>query len=146
MRRGGSRPTSPSCLRCWAPYRGGTMKAVEKSGAPRPAHSRNQYCSPKRGFRLGKSLFCDGRHSRRSSFWIVIMPLETGASLAPSATSQKESHMRSIVTVAAMALGLGLAGIQTSSAAPVNGTVIQNAADLTQGTEQVQYGYGYRSY
>jgi hypothetical protein len=54
--------------------------------------------------------------------------------------------MRSIVTVAAMALGLGLAGIQTSSAAPVNGTVIQNAADLTQGTEQVQYGYGYRSY
>ena len=51
--------------------------------------------------------------------------------------------MRSIVTVAAMALGLGLAGIQTSSAAPVNGTVIQNAADLTQGTEQVQYGYGY---
>ena len=56
--------------------------------------------------------------------------------------------MRSIVTVAAMALGLGLAGIQASSAAPVNGTVIQNAADLTQGTEQVQYGYGYgyRSY
>ena len=57
--------------------------------------------------------------------------------------------MRSIVTVAAMALGLGLAGIQTSSAAPVNGTVIQNAADLTQGTEQVQYygyGYGYRRY
>ena len=56
--------------------------------------------------------------------------------------------MRSIVTIAAMALGLGLAGIQTSSAAPVNGTVIQNAADLTQGTEQVQYGYGYgyRSY
>ena len=51
--------------------------------------------------------------------------------------------MRSIVTIAAMALGLGLAGIQTSSAAPVNGTVIQNAADLTQGTEQVQYGYGY---
>jgi hypothetical protein len=51
--------------------------------------------------------------------------------------------MRSIVTVAAMALGLGLAGIQTISAAPVNGTVIQNAADLTQGTEQVQYGYGY---
>ena len=55
--------------------------------------------------------------------------------------------MRSIVTVAAMALGLGLAGIQTSSAAPVNGTVIQNAADLNQGTEQVQYyGYGYRRY
>ena len=61
--------------------------------------------------------------------------------------------MRSIATVAAMALGLGLAGIQTSSAAPVNGTVIQNAADLTQGTEQVQYGYrryggygGYRGY
>ena len=56
--------------------------------------------------------------------------------------------MRSIVTVAAMALGLGLVGIQTSSAAPVNGTVIANAADLTQGTEQVQYGYGYgyRSY
>jgi hypothetical protein len=57
--------------------------------------------------------------------------------------------MRSIVTVAAMALGLGLAGIQTSSAAPVNGTVIQNAADLVQGTEQVQYygyGYGYRRY
>ena len=54
--------------------------------------------------------------------------------------------MRSIVTVAAMALGLGLAGIQASSAAPVNGTVIQTAADLTQGTEQVQYrrygGYG----
>ena len=54
--------------------------------------------------------------------------------------------MRSIVTIAAMALGLGLAGIQTSSAAPVNGTVIQNAADLTQATEQVQYGYRYRSY
>ena len=51
--------------------------------------------------------------------------------------------MRSIVTVAAMALGLGLAGIQTSSASPVNGTVIQDAADLTQGTQQVQYGYGY---
>ena len=51
--------------------------------------------------------------------------------------------MRSIVTVAAMALGLGLAGIQTSSAAPAYGTAIQNAADLNQGTEQVQYGYGY---
>ena len=51
--------------------------------------------------------------------------------------------MRSTVTVAAMALGLGLVGIQASSAAPVNGTVIQNAADLNQGTEQVQYGYGY---
>jgi hypothetical protein len=51
--------------------------------------------------------------------------------------------MRSIITVAAMALGLGLVGIQASSAAPVNGTVIQNAADLNQGTEQVQYGYGY---
>jgi hypothetical protein len=54
--------------------------------------------------------------------------------------------MRSIVTVAAMALGLGLAGIQTSSAAPAYGTAIQNAADLNQGTEQVQYGYGYRRY
>jgi hypothetical protein len=54
--------------------------------------------------------------------------------------------MRSIVTIAAMALGLGLAGIQTSSAAPAYGTVIQNAADLNQGTEQVQYGYGYRRY
>jgi hypothetical protein len=55
--------------------------------------------------------------------------------------------MRSIVTIAAMALGLGLVGIQTSSAAPVNGTVIQNAADLTLGTEPVGgggYGYGYR--
>jgi hypothetical protein len=51
--------------------------------------------------------------------------------------------MRSIITVAAMALGLGLVGIQTSSAAPANGTVIQNAADLNQDTEQVQYGYGY---
>ena len=50
--------------------------------------------------------------------------------------------MRSIITVAAMALGLGLAGIQTSSAAPASGTAIQNAADLIQGTEQVQYGYG----
>ena len=51
--------------------------------------------------------------------------------------------MRSIVTVAAMALGLGLAGIQTSSAAPAYGTAIQNAVHLNQGTEQVQYGYGY---
>jgi hypothetical protein len=51
--------------------------------------------------------------------------------------------MRSIVTVAAMALGLGLVGIQTSSAAPAHGTAIQNAAYLNQGTEQVQYGYGY---
>jgi hypothetical protein len=55
--------------------------------------------------------------------------------------------MRSIVTVAAMALGLGLAGIQTSSAAPANGTAIQIAANLVQGTQQVQYyGYGYRRY
>jgi hypothetical protein len=55
--------------------------------------------------------------------------------------------MRSIVTVAVMALGLGLAGIQTSSAAPVNGTVIQTADDLTPGTGQVQsYGYGYSRY
>ena len=51
--------------------------------------------------------------------------------------------MRSIVTVAAMALGLGLAGIQASSAAPASGTVIQSAAYLNPGTEQVQYGYGY---
>ena len=51
--------------------------------------------------------------------------------------------MRSIVTVAAMVLGLGLASIQTSSAAPASGTAIQNAASLNQGTEQVQYGYGY---
>jgi hypothetical protein len=61
--------------------------------------------------------------------------------------------MRSIVTIAAMVLGLGLAGVQASSAAPLNGTAIQNAADLIQGTEQVQYGYrryggygGYRGY
>jgi hypothetical protein len=52
--------------------------------------------------------------------------------------------MRSFVTVAAMALGLGLAGIQTSSAAPAYGTAIQNSAYLNQGTEQVQYGYGRR--
>jgi hypothetical protein len=51
--------------------------------------------------------------------------------------------MRSIVIVAAMALGIGLVGIQTSSAAPALGTAIQNAAHLNQGTEQVQYGYGY---
>ena len=54
--------------------------------------------------------------------------------------------MRSIVIVAAMALGLGLAGTQAASAAPVNGTVIHDAAGLNQGTEQVQYrrygGYG----
>jgi hypothetical protein len=37
--------------------------------------------------------------------------------------------MRTIITVAAMALSLGLVGIQTSSAAPANGTVIQSAAD-----------------
>ena len=55
--------------------------------------------------------------------------------------------MRSTVTVAAMALGLGLVGIQTSSAAPASGTVIQSAAYLNQGTEQVQYGYRrYRGY
>jgi hypothetical protein len=51
--------------------------------------------------------------------------------------------MRSIVTVAVMALGLGLVGIHTSSAAPASGTAIQTAAYLNQGTEQVQYGYGY---
>ena len=51
--------------------------------------------------------------------------------------------MRTIITVAAMALSLGLVGIQTSSAEPCNGKVIANAAELTQ-VEQVQY-YGYES-
>src|SRR5260370_23362633 len=47
--------------------------------------------------------------------------------------------MRSLVIAAAMALGLGLAGIQASSAAPVNGNAIHNAAHLNQGTDLVRW-------
>jgi len=43
--------------------------------------------------------------------------------------------MRSIVIAAAMALGLSLAGIQASSAAPMNGGAIHNAAQLNQTTD-----------
>jgi len=38
-----------------------------------------------------------------------------------------------------MALGLGLAGIQASSAAPVNGGAIHNAAHLNQTTDVVHW-------
>jgi hypothetical protein len=44
--------------------------------------------------------------------------------------------MRSIVIAAVMALGLGLVGLQASSAAPMNGAAIHNAAHLNQGVEQ----------
>jgi hypothetical protein len=47
--------------------------------------------------------------------------------------------MRSIVIAAAMALGLGLAGIQASSATPVNGGAIHNAAQLNQTTDVVHW-------
>jgi len=45
--------------------------------------------------------------------------------------------MRSIVIAAVMALGLGLVGLQASSAAPANGVAIHNAAHLNQGVDQV---------
>src|SRR5262245_33743895 len=48
-------------------------------------------------------------------------------------------NMRSIVIAAAMALGLGLAGIQTSSAAPVNGTAIHDAAQLGKTRDVVHW-------
>ena len=47
--------------------------------------------------------------------------------------------MRSVVIAAAMALGLGLVGIQASSAAPVNGTAIHNAAQLNHTTDVVHW-------
>jgi hypothetical protein len=47
--------------------------------------------------------------------------------------------MRSIVIAAAMALGLGLAGIQASSAAPVNGGAIHNATHLNHTADVVHW-------
>jgi len=63
------------------------------------------------------------------AFWSRVAKCQTQASAGASASTQGESQMRTIITVAAMALSLGLVGIQTSSAAPANGTVIQSAAD-----------------
>jgi hypothetical protein len=47
--------------------------------------------------------------------------------------------MRAIIIVASMALGIGLAGIAPSSAAPANGFAIQTAAHLNQVVDQANW-------
>jgi hypothetical protein len=49
--------------------------------------------------------------------------------------------MRSIVIAAVMALGIGLVGVQASSAAPANGLAIGKAAAAGHVTEQAHWRY-----
>jgi hypothetical protein len=52
--------------------------------------------------------------------------------------------MRSIVIAATMALGIGLVGIQASSAAPASGVAIHQAAHLNQQVDQVHWRWQHR--
>jgi len=47
--------------------------------------------------------------------------------------------MRAIIIAASMALGIGLAGMSPSMAAPANGFAIHNAAHLNQAVDQVHW-------
>jgi hypothetical protein len=52
--------------------------------------------------------------------------------------------MRAIIIAASMALGIGLAGMSPSMAAPVNGIAIHNAAHLNPVVDQVHWRWHHR--